>query len=207
MMRRCGSSLPTGWCTIMNRTEIDKGQKQGIKSLHNIANNLEKLDLTDVKIEKFSFNRNDISNSEKISALTKKLPNEGKWIYVFYANNNNAGNLLELLKKFKGRKEGEKGKKEGKLSFAQANSDVVKPRCIYVGSSSGTKTSKFNTRIAQHFGKVPDGTWAIRFNKWLTDDEEITCCYFKVETKKQDVLRALEYGLWDNLQPIIGQRG
>jgi len=191
----------------MNRTEIDKGQKQGIKSLHNTANNLEKLDLTDVKIEKFSFNRNDISNREKISALTKKLPNDGKRVYVFCANKNDTGNLLELLKKFKGRKEGEKGKKEGKLKFAQANSDVVKPRCIYVGSSSGTKTSKFNTRIAQHCGKAPVGTYAIRFNEWLPDDEEITCFYFKVETEELDALRALEYGLWDHLKPIIGQRG
>jgi len=183
----------------MNRKEWNKliraGKTKGIESLHNTADMLGKLDLADVKVFSFSFQKNGISNNDKITSLIEKenLPNKGKWVYAFCAENPS-----KLLKQFRDKKDKEKGKK-----FAQANDKVDKPSCVYVGSSN----DKLKTRMAQHFGKAPVGTYAIRFNEWLPGGEEITCFYFEVQTQSRDVLQALENGLWDNLKPIIGKRG
>jgi len=181
----------------MNRTELIEliiaGKDGEIESLRDKANKLEELDLADVDVLSFSFKIDDIAD-DKISDLIKEknLSNQGKWVYVFCADN-----LSGLLKEFKYTKETEKDKK-----FSQAN-DVENPNCVYVGSSN----DKLKTRMAQHFGKSPVGTYAIRFNEWLPNNEKITCFCFEVKTPRPDVLQALENGIWDNLRPIIGKRG
>ena len=181
----------------MNQAELIKiindGKTKAVESSQGIAKELGALRFTDVK--QFSFKKKDISDDTKIANLIEQqgLSTQGKWVYVFLANN-----LVELLNKFKNKREKEKDDKK----FAQANEKVEHPKSVYVGSSE-----KLRTRLAEHFGKVHDKTYAIRFNEWLPNDEEITCFYFEVDAQSQEVLQALENGIWDNLQPIIGKKG
>jgi len=181
----------------MNQKEfvkvINDGKTKEIKSLQAIAKALENLNLPNIK--KFSFRKTDISDNKKISDLIKKknFSNKGKWIYVFCANIN----LSKLLSEFKNKKE------KGNKAFSRANTNVDNPNCVYVGSSN----DKLAKRMAEHFGKVNDSTYAIRFNEWLPNNEEITCFYFEVETDSQDVLQHLENGVWENLKPILGKKG
>jgi hypothetical protein len=181
----------------MNQAElikiINSGKTKAVESSQEIAKELRELRFTDVK--QFSFKKKDISDDVKITNLIKQqgLPNRGKWVYVFLADN-----LVELLRKFRNKREKEMDNKK----FAQANEKIGHPKSVYVGSSK-----KLRTRMAEHFGKVHDKTYAIRFNEWLPNDEEITCFYFEVEAQSQEVLQALENGMWDNLQPIIGKKG
>ena len=165
-----------------------------------IAKALGKLELSEIR--KFSFKRNEISDDEKITDLIekKKMSNCGKWIYVFCANN-----LSELLREFVNIRDDEKDNK----GFARANKKVVKPNCIYVGSSNN-----LSKRMAEHFGaarfgktKISASTYAIRFKEWLPEGETVTCFYFEVKTQSQSVLQALEDGIWNNLKPITGKKG
>ena len=100
----------------MNQAELIKiindGKTKAVESSQGIAKELGALRFTDVK--QFSFKKKDISDDTKIANLIEQqgLSTQGKWVYVFLANN-----LVELLNKFKNKREKEKDDKK----FAQAN--------------------------------------------------------------------------------------
>ncbi|VBB17011.1 hypothetical protein [Burkholderia stabilis] len=79
---------------------------------------------------------------------------------------------------------------------------------LYVGSSRS-----FASRLQQHFGFGPEGTYSLHLKRWVPE----TLCrtplvleYWTVLDGKQTrpiVLQALEDYLWDHSQPVFGRRG
>lgn len=170
---------------------INGGKEERIELLQKITSDLKVFQLSDIK--KFVFKKSDISSGDGIKDFVKqeKIPNQGKWIYIFCG-----GDLPALSEKFQNTRD------RSPVKFAKANGNPDESHCIYVGSSSNLAK-----RIEEQLGRVSDSTYAVRFNEWLPGEVEITCFYFEVETQSQELLQNFEDGIWNKLNPIIGKKG
>lgn len=75
---------------------------------------------------------------------------------------------------------------------------------LYVGSSGSLMT-----RIKQHFGYGPKGTYAMQLGHWLPDvdgDLHIQAWRF-AEGAPKAVIQAIEDGLWVKQNPMFGRKG
>ena len=164
----------------MNEQEAVKKFNDGISELKKVVNDMKSFQSAD--LGRFEFCKSKISSNGDLT----KLPNKGKYIYWFWAEDINglAESFCEARK--------------GKDGLPVFNEKHKQSHCIYVGSSAELKK-----RIADHLSEPCDTTYAIKFPKWLNSETKITCYYFKVDA--EEILKSLESIMWNQLKPMLGQ--
>jgi hypothetical protein len=156
-----------------------------------IVNCIKIFKLTQPELFRFEFSGSNISYDE-IVHLTENLPDNGKYIYLFFADD-----IKGLSEKYN---EAKNKKTKGLFSKYNDENNPVN-NCMYVGSSS-----IFRRRMAEHIGKASNSAQAIRFSEWLPQENKICCYYFKIDAKP-NVLQCLENVLWRRFKPMLGRFG
>ncbi|HJP17768.1 MAG TPA: GIY-YIG nuclease family protein [Nitrospinota bacterium] len=178
---------------------IDKNfLKETATQLNDLANLVEQVDFDEKKEISINF---DSINADKANKVCDELSTWGKknkesrYIYIIQANNKT--DIDKCYQQY----EIAKTNKVGSRAYARLN----KPSSVfYVGSSSS-----LGTRIKQHLGFGPQGTFALQSTYWskeISGKLNITIWRFSKQTS-QAVIQAVEDGLWEKYKPMFGRRG
>ncbi len=160
-------------------------------------------DLKNIRFEdklSYNFNTKDIQDAKFVELFLNRIKkeinhNKYKYIYTFCLPDNYP--IDNIYKTYSNAKE---SKKSGR-AYARLNK---KSHCLYVGSSKG-----LISRIRQHLGFGPKGTYAIQLSHWCENlDLEITlniyAFYNRISTK---AFQSFEDGAWNSLKPMFGRQG
>jgi hypothetical protein len=127
----------------------------------------------------------------------QKIRDKTKCIYVFRLINGATKESLSAA--YPKSKEAKKGRAYARFSGGKTD-------CLYVGSCFTTPTL---TRLKQHFGLGPAGTYAMHLKHWthgISGGIEISV-YSYGNDATQEVLQTLEDCLHSRLKPMLGRRG
>ncbi len=116
----------------------------------------------------------------------------GYCIYVIKINEKISNKNLKTYKL-------KKYNSENSIKLPQINDTNIESKYLYVGSSKNIKT-----RLKQHIGKVPKGTYSLRLKDWFLGEIHIDIYCFH---NNQDEVQIIEDLLWEKLKPIFGRQG
>lgn len=177
--------------------------KQTTNQLKELIDRIEKIDISEIEIyNKISINFTEIDSKKsdeiriELSAWEKQ--NIGsRYIYIIQATETTDVVLCRH------QYENAKSTKEKARAYARLN-DSKDSKVFYVGSSSS-----LGDRIKQHLGFGPKGTFALHVTHWSSDiPGGLTISIFRFPPNiDQNVIQAIEDGLWEKHRPIFGRRG
>lgn len=154
-----------------------------------------------VKNESISFLVSEIANKESADDLLDQIKlkiNDKDFNQIYYfkadATSYDLDSLLTCYKKAK-------AQKMNNRAYARLNK--ISPY-LYVGSSRS-----LISRIKQHFGYGPEGTYAMQLIHWCNDPNlkiNLTILSFDKSINRR-AFQALEDGMWDELKPMLGRKG
>ena len=178
--------------------EIEQIKKDTINDLQAIITELKKIQFAG-KIS-YKFNTLDLQDEYYVENFLEKMKTEidhkkYKYIYTFILPD--TSHTEDIYNRYKKAKGGKKSERE----FARLNS---KSSCLYVGSSKG-----LTSRIKQHFGFGPKGTFAMQLCHWcegLDLDISLNIYSFNQDISTQ-AFQAFEDGAWNALKPMLGRQG
>lgn len=88
-------------------------------------------------------------------------------------------------------------------AFCRSIEDHTAPQVIYVGRSK-----KLRSRIAQHLDGKRGRTYAMHMGSWAKGlDLEVFVSYITLTGKSDNLVQAVEDGLWSALTPAMGKQG
>ncbi|ATX79125.1 hypothetical protein Ga0123461_0699 [Mariprofundus aestuarium] len=181
-------------------SEFDYVELRKFKELEDYATDLRKGDKITEKV--------DLSCSHPELIKIMDLPNEDHdYIYTFEVKNGESNkDKVEMIRdacadiKFRQRHE-----EYRKFNLPQVN-DESDTKYIYVGK---TQKTCLGIRIMTHLGFDSDSARGLHLNKWVEDmDVDFVLNVYGFEKDKySNLLSEIELKLWDQLMPILGQRG
>lgn len=156
----------------------------------------------------FSFNTSMLSK-EIIKALSIKIPTGGRkedadseFIYIFSLRAGSKRDLQSLSEKFAAARETQKISGSAR-SLCRLNNVHENDQILYVGRSYSPRE-----RFRAHMSANASGPYAIRFSSWVTTlDLTIDFHLFQFKELDNRSAQALEDGLWDEFNPLLGKRG
>src|SRR5690606_843826 len=90
---------------------------------------------------------------------------------------------------------------DGKVDYCKDNECLS--QYLYVGRSK-----KLRSRLAQHLGARHEGIYAMHLQRWATPIScDIDISYYRIDGKANLVIQAIEDGVWQTLQPMLGRQG
>lgn len=167
--------------------------------LRELATKVEAVQLTPIPPALWSFNEvRSSAQEEMLLRLAESIGvhDKSRFIYVFDL----AGEVdtIALRAAYKAAKSAKVGdRKFAKLSGGNGT-------VMYVGSSM-----KLMRRTSEHLGLVAATVFAMHLRQWLPAGEtRVRLSAFRVpDSLDDDVVQAIEDGMWHRLQPILGRRG
>jgi len=178
---------------------IDKNfLKETATQLKGLANRVEQVDFQEKKEISISF---EAITEDKANEVCDMLSNWEKknrgnrYIYIIQASNDTD------IDKCYHQYEKAKTNNVGGRAYARIN----KPsRTFYIGSSSS-----LGSRIKQHLGFGPKGTFSLQTAYWLNEifgELNIIIWRFSKEIS-QEIIQVVEDGLWGKCKPMFGRKG
>ncbi len=146
----------------------------------------EKVNMTDIKSKiiiqnlktKFQFNHNKVTKS---------------FIYIIRIEGIERNELISKYKLFK-----ESNKPTSYFNKNSTSNDV-----IYVGSSQSIVS-----RINQHLGHTGAKLYSLHLKDWLENhDINLKIELLHMDGEFHDLTNEIEFGIWDELQPLFGKKG
>lgn len=178
--------------------EIEKVKKATIKDLTSIIDDIKNIQFEE-KLS-YKFNTKSLQNVQYVENFLNNIKkqinhNKHKYIYTFCLPDNFPTD--HIYNRYKNAKEGKKSER----AYARLNR---KSPCLYVGSSKGLAS-----RIKQHLGFGPKGTYAIQLCYWCENlDLEITLNIYAFDNSiSMKAFQAFEDGAWNSLKPMLGRQG
>ena len=177
--------------------EPEKIKNAVIKDLIAIIDDLKNIQLKDRL--SYKLNTKDLKNTqfaEEFLYNIKKDINHNiyKYIYAFYLPDDIP--LDNIYNRYKNAKQ---SKRSGR-AFAKLNGIS---RCLYVGSSK-----ELISRVKQHLGYGPKGTFAIQLCHWCEMDFDITLNIYAFGNNiSTSAFQTFEDGAWNLLKPMLGRQG
>ena len=177
--------------------EIKKVKEATIKDLRSIIDDLNNIQF--VEKSSYKFNTEDLQNIQLVEIFLNRLKDridhkKFKYLYTFsLPNNPPSDNIYNRYKTAK-------GNKKHNRAYARLNG---KSHCLYVGSSRG-----LISRIKQHFGFGPKGTYAMQLSHWWEKGLVITIDIYAFDNNiSTKAFQAFEDGAWSSLKPMFGRQG
>jgi len=202
----------------MFNKEITKNTAKGLRDL---AVEVDQVDHQHIDELILSISFKDITKGENgkvnelYEQLTKWTEDNKKDRYIYIIQASDGTDRIKCHKQYEEAKEKSKESKENYRAFARINNpsknkkggsipDWKASPTLYVGSSNS-----ISSRIKQHLGFGPNGTFALQTKYWLeglSGGLNITVWRFS-SSIDQDVIQALEDGLWEEHKSMFGRRG
>lgn len=177
--------------------EIEKVKNSTINDLVSIIG-----DIKNIRLEEklfYKFNTMDLQKAqfpEKFLCNIKREINHKKYKYIYTFFLPDDFPLDIIYNRYKNAKESKKSDR----AYARLNR---RSRCLYVGSSKG-----LISRIKQHLGYGPKGTFAIQLCHWCEMDLDIALNIYAFGNDiSKKAFQAFEDGAWNLLKPMLGRQG
>jgi len=178
--------------------DIESIIQKKAKDLRAIADGLMKLHPIETKT--FKFNTKILNPESPPPEIVNDIltwEKKQKSIFVYYLSLPEDANTETIHKKITTAKR----MKIGERAYPRIN---FPSKYLYVGSSRD-----FAKRVKEHLGYGYIKTYAMNIAFWcngLDLDTEIVCLRYNPQIKK-GIIQALEDGLWDHFQPLLGRQG
>lgn len=172
-------------------------KKTTINDLESIIAEMKNIELKNIL--SFTFNTKDIQDFQIADALLNEIKKDidhkrFQYIYIFSIKNTNF--IDEIYRKYKNAKEIKKSDR----AYARVNG---KSNCLYVGSSGA-----LISRIKQHMGFGPIGTYAMQLKYWCDLDIDICIVIYAFDKSlNKKTIQTFEDGAWNYLKPMLGRQG
>ncbi|GAA0285859.1 hypothetical protein [Pseudomonas rhodesiae] len=155
-----------------------------------------------------SFNTSMLSK-EVIKALSIRIPTGGRkedtdseFIYIFSLRACSKRDLQSLSEKFATARETQRISGSAR-SLCRLNGVHENDQILYIGRSYSPRE-----RFRAHMSAEASGPYAIRFSSWVTTlDLTIDFHLFQFKELDDGSAQAVEDGLWDEFNPLLGERG
>tara|TARA_B100000315_G_scaffold246805_1_gene274618 strand:+ start:810 stop:1352 length:543 start_codon:yes stop_codon:yes gene_type:complete len=171
--------------------------KKTANKLRNLADRIELTDFEEKKTIsiKFSTMNNKIDEVYNYISKWEKENKGNRFIYILKASNKTDVNRCYELYSIA------KSKKVKNRAYARINQIS---NIFYVGSSSS-----LGNRIKEHLGYGSKGTYALNLKYWVKDiPGGVNILIWRFSKKiSQDVIQAIEDGLWAKYKPMFGRQG
>jgi hypothetical protein len=178
--------------------DIESIKKKTAQSLRDTASQV--LELAPTAAKSFHFNTSQLTlDTIPISFLSQvsTWATDNGQRYIYYFRVTDASDLDRGYHQY------EKAKKDGKGGRAYARLNQ-QSEYLYVGSSQNVAL-----RTKEHLGYGSRTTYAMQLAYWAHDlamDVEFRCIGFP-ERANPKALQALEDGIWEELNPMLGRQG
>lgn len=181
--------------------------KETANKLRKLADRIEQINFDE--IEKYntisiSFAEIDTPKAEEVCNVLSSWGKKNKgsrYLYIIQATSET--DINKCHQTYENAKKENKNKKGGR-AYARLNKNKDS-NVFYVGSSSS-----LSSRIEQHLGlSKSKGTYALQAQHWLKgiSGELIITIWRFPASIGQDVIQAVEDGLWEKCKPMFGRRG